>query len=193
MILIILNRSLLTDLSLFSRLKYFYYGELCKLDPSYKDLRNLDTAQLQEMIKELRVYSLDVDLLKKLSNDFSWDFQQLLLSQIKVLINRQVLDFDIKTNVFGKDEVVVRSSVEDIKKACAPYLNFVTNIDMMASKLLSMISDFNSYFYELYLVVIDMLEQINRIPPQMIVWRNILIFLKLKMTTKRVNRIGQVR
>lgn len=131
-------------------------------------------------------------MLKKMSNDFSWDYQQVLMYQIKVLINRQVLEFDIKTDVFGKDEVIVKSSVEDIKKLCTVYLNEITNIDMMATKLQAMLPDFNFYFYELYLVVIDMLEQINKLPDAMKLWRNILLFLKLKMTSKRINRIGQV-
>ena len=88
--------------------------------------------------------------------------------------------------------MVVKSSVEDIKKLCAPYLNEITNIDLMATKLQAMLPDFNFYFYELYLVVIDMLEQINNLPDAMKLWRNMLLFLKFKMTTKRINRIGQV-
>ena len=75
------------------------------MDPVYKNRYNLDTTNLTDLIKDLRKYSLEVDMLKKMAHDFNWDFQQVLMAQIKVLINRQILEFDIKTDVFGKDEV----------------------------------------------------------------------------------------
>ena len=74
------------------------------------------SSSLNELLKDLKTRVLGVDLLKRLTRDFNWDYQQALVNQIKIILSRQELEFEIKTDVFGKDEITIKSSVDSIKK-----------------------------------------------------------------------------
>lgn len=170
---------------------------------------NLERIGVTDLVQELKNHVLGIDVLKKMSKDFDWDYQQILVQQIKTLLSKLELEFEIKTDVFGKDEVFVKSSVENIRKMCNPYLNEVTNTSLLSSKLklfllevslyLSLeFSNFNKiynfqinpYFYELYLCILEILDYVSNLSSDSKIWQNILLFLKHQMTQKR-RRIGQ--
>lgn len=168
-----------------SRLKFFYYSELCKYDPSLRFKANFDNIDINELLKDLENRQLTIELVKKLTKDFGWDYQKALVQQIKILLRNQELDFEIKTDVFGKDEVIIKSSVEMIRKKCAVYLNEVTNTSLLAAEMHSFIKEVNFYFYEIYLVVLELIEHSKDLSMEQIIYRNILLLLKHKMTVKR--------
>lgn len=93
--------------------------------------------------------------------------------------------------MLGKEQIVVKLSVEKVVAMCQPYLSHLTETKLLAAKLLKYIATINPYFYEMYLCIIEILNQINELPPSMEKWSNILQFLKHKMVTKRSNRINQ--
>lgn len=173
-----------------NRLKMYYYLEICKHDPSIKYRANLEELELNELLKDLKTRVLGVDLLKRLTRDFNWDYQQALVSQIKIILSRQELEFEIKTDVFGKDEVTIKSSVDKIKKLCEPYMCEITNVELLKKKLISFVKEINFYFYEMYLAVLDMLEYLQNLSMDQKIWRNILLLLKHKLTAKR-RAVGQ--
>lgn len=173
-----------------NRLKMYYYLEICKHDPSIKYRANLEDLELTELLKDLKTRVLGIDLLKRLTRDFNWDYQQALVSQIKIILSRQVLEFEIKTDVFGKDEVTIKSTVDSIKKLCEPYMCEITNVELLKKKLISFVKDINFYFYEMYLAVLDMLEYLQNLSMDQKIWRNILLLLKHKLTAKR-RAVGQ--
>lgn len=168
-----------------NRLKFYYYSELCKYDPSLRFKSNFDNLKINDLLKDLENRQLNVELVKKLSKDFSWDYQKALIQQIKICLRNQELDFDIKTDVFGKEEIVIKCSVESISKKCAPYKSEITNTALLASEMTGFIKEINFYFYEMYLVVLELIEYSGDLSMDQIMWRNILLLLKHKFSCKR--------
>lgn len=168
-----------------NRLKFYYYSELCKYDQSLRFKTNFDTMSMNDLLKDLENRSLNVELVKKLSSDFGWDYQKALIHQIKILLSNHELDFEVKLDAFGKEEVVVKTSVEMIRKKCAPYFNEITNTPLLAQEMQSFIKKINFYFYEMYLVVLDMIESCKELPIEQRIQRQILLLLKLTLTGKR--------
>lgn len=167
-----------------NRLKFYYCSELCKYDQSLR-FKITENTSINDMLKDLEGRQLNVELVKKLSKDFCRDYQKELFQQIKILLRGQELDFEIKADVFGKEEDVIRSSVESIRKKCDPYLNEITNLPLLAVELMSFIKEINFYFYEMYLAVFEIIEYAQDLTPEQKLFRNILIVLKHQLTGKR--------
>lgn len=166
-----------------NRLKFYYYSELCKYDASLRFKSNLD---IDELLKDLENRQLSVELVKKLAKDFGWDYQKSLVQQVKILLRTQQLEFDIETDVFGNDQVVVKSSVEMIRKKCAPYLSEITNLPLLATEMLAFMKEVNFYFYEMYLMVLELIQHCNgEISTENKIFRHILLLLQHKLTSKR--------
>lgn len=169
-----------------ARLKLYYYSELCKQYPNLKAPNNLDSIGISEFLKDLEKRQLNIELLKKLCKDFGWSYQKKLVQQIKIVLSHQKLDFEVKTDEFGKDDVVIKSNVESIKKLCMSYLTEVTEMDHLGSELEKFfIEEINVYFYELYLAVIDLIEHAKELSHYYRFYRSILMLLRLKLTFKR--------
>lgn len=168
-----------------NRLKFYYYSELCKYDPSICFKTNFDTMSISDLLKDLENRPLSVELVKKLSSDFGWDYQKALIKQIKILLSNYELDFEVKLDVFGKEEVIVKTSVEMIRKKIAPYFNEIINTKLLAQEMQHFIKKINFYFYEMYLVVLDIIEHCKELPTGQQIQRQILLLLKLKLTGKR--------
>ena len=168
-----------------NRLKFYYYSELCKYDSSLRFKSNFDNIDISDLLKDLENRQLSVELVKKLSKDFGWDYQKALVQQIKILLCNQELEFETKTDVFGKEEMVIKSSVEMMRKKCAPYLDKITNMSLLATEMQSFIKEINFYFYEMYLVVLELIEHSKELNTEQIIYRNVLVLLKHKMTGKR--------
>lgn len=168
-----------------NRLKFFYYSELCKYDQSLRFKSNFDNLSISDLLKDLENRQLNAELVKKLSKDFGWNYQEALIQQIKIALRNHELEFEIKTDVFGKEEVVIKSTLEIIRKKCEPYLKEITNMKLLASEMHSFIKEINFYFYELYLFVLELIEKYKTLTMDQIIWRNILLLLKLKFSCKR--------
>jgi kinetochore-associated protein 1 len=174
-----------------SRLKLYYYSELCKYHPTLRSTANLDTIGISDFLKDLENRDLPVELLKKLSKDFGWNYQKSLVKQIKIVLRKQVLDYDIKTDTFGKAEVVVKTNIEAIKKQCMPYVTEVSDMAMLGNELEKFFPEINDYFYELFLAVIDLIEYSKVAHPRFKLYKNILLLLKHKLTLKRRSIDGE--
>lgn len=168
-----------------NRLKFYYYSELCKYDQSLRFKTNFDNIDISDMLKDLELRLVSVELVKKLAKDFGWDYQKALVQQIKILLFSQELEFEIKTDVFGQDEVVIKSSVEMIRKKCAPYLSEITNMSLLAAEMTNFMKEINYYFYEMYLVALELIEYSKDLSLEQKIHRNVLLLLKHKMTGKR--------
>lgn len=181
---------------------YVYYTELCKTDASLKARVDLDFSSIGTLMRDLANKRLDVDLLQRMSADFDWDYQQVLVKQILIVLDQQQLEIDVRpggpgsgrrTAAGAADEIHVRQpAFADILKTCAPYIDALQCSERLAAELLAYMEKINFYFYEQYLNVIDMLVYVKRSSEQMELWRSVLLFLKHKMTTLRHNRIGQL-
>lgn len=144
------------------------------------------------MFKDLRCKIVDVQLLEKMSKDFQWNFQKVLVCQIVTILSIQQMEFDTEIDLMGNEQIVVKVSAEKIRAQCQPYLDHVTDTKQLASRLYEFLDSVNSYFYELYLCIIDILAEIRVLRKEMELWSNILLFLKMKMVTKRTKRSSQI-
>ncbi|XP_068156013.1 kinetochore-associated protein 1 [Drosophila tropicalis] len=174
------------------RLKLYYYLEFCKQDPSIKGKFNADTDNIEQLLKEFHNKQLDVQLLERMSRDFGFDYQKILITQIMSILSAQELRFEIKRDTFGDEELVILSNTDEMREMCQPYINEIKNIDLFTTRLKQFIEEINIYFYELYLCVINMLIYFNAAPKEMEIWTNILHFLRHKMITRRASRPGQL-
>lgn len=168
-----------------NRLKFYYYSELCKYDSSLRFQSNFDSMDISDLLKDLENRQLSVELVKKLSKDFGWDYQRALVQQIKIALKAQELEFEIKTDEFGNDEVIIKSTVELIRKKCSPYFNEITNTQLLASEMFSFMKEINFYFYEMYLISLELVERHKDLTMEQKIFRNVLFLLKHKMTSKR--------
>lgn len=122
-------------------MKHFYYTELCKADSSLKSRSEIEFVSYSQLIKELGNKMLDVSLLDKMSADFNWDYQKVLITQVIAKLNMQDLNFTVQTDVFGKEEIVIKTSVDEIRKMCQPYINEITNLELLGQKLLAFLNE----------------------------------------------------
>ncbi|KAM7360055.1 kinetochore component rough deal isoform 2-T2 [Cochliomyia hominivorax] len=174
------------------RIKHYYYLEFCKQDPSIKGKFNAEIDSIEQLLKEFHNKQLDVHLLERMSRDFQLDYQKMLVTQVVSILQAQEMQYDIKTDGFGDEELVMITTVESIRSLCQPYINEIKNTDLLTSKLKQFIDEIHIYFYELYLCVIEILLHFDAVPKEMQVWSSILHFLKHKMTSRRRNRPGQL-
>ncbi|KAL1404037.1 hypothetical protein pipiens_019096, partial [Culex pipiens pipiens] len=174
------------------RMRFNFFYELCKLDPSLKSKKSLAFHNIADLTKEMKSKVLSVDLLRKMSENFSWDYQQVLVSQVVTILGMQELEFDVQQDNFGKEVVVIKTTPEDILRQCQPYINEVTNHVLLGTKLTKFVEEMNFYFYELYLTVLDIFSQIEQSTEEMTAWKRILVYLRDGMTAKRNHRAGQI-
>lgn len=111
--------------------------------------------------------------------------------QIITILSIQEIDFDVQTDVLGKERINLKTSTEKIVALCKPYVDQLTDTKLLAKSLVKFLDQANEYFYELYQCVVEILQEINELPTEMEWWSHILVFLQHKMVTKRCNRIGQ--
>ncbi|XP_018800903.1 PREDICTED: uncharacterized protein LOC108976331 [Bactrocera latifrons] len=172
------------------RLKQYYYMEFIKQDSSIKGQFNLETDNIQQLLKLFYNKKLDVRWLERISRDFNLDYQELLITQVLSILSGQEFKYDVKTDAFGEEELIVLSTVDDIRNLCQSYLHAIKNTDLITTKLLQFINEINIYFYELYLYVIEILSFLDKMPKEMEIWKQMLQFLKHKMVKRRRNRPG---
>lgn len=161
------------------------------------------------MFKDLQIKIIEISLLERMSTEFAWKYDHVLVTQvirlkifklhklpykflqIITILSSQKLDFDIKVDPFGKEDIIIKTNIEELKDLCMTYIEELSSTDQLVNELVTLMDSINSYFYELFMCVIDILVDLNRLPHEMELWRSVLLFLKHKMTTKRRNRIGQ--
>ncbi|XP_055536663.1 uncharacterized protein LOC129725174 [Wyeomyia smithii] len=174
------------------RMHFKFFYELCKLDPSLKTKKTLSFHNIVDLTKEMKSKVLSIELLRKMSENFSWDYQQVLVSQIITILSLQELDFEVSQDNFGKEVVTIKTTAEDILNQCQPYINEVTNHVLLSTRLTEYLQEMNFYFYEMYICVLKIFSQINHQQEEMVVWQKMLDYLKDGLTIKRVHRAGQV-
>lgn len=106
-------------------------------------------------------------------------------------MNIQELQYEITENVLGNEQLIVNLIPEKVVALCQPYLNHLTDTKLLADRLLLYIETINTYYYELYLCVIQLLMRINHLPASMSKWSRILLFLKHKMMVRRTKSFSQ--
>lgn len=186
----------------YTRMRYYYVSELLRADASLKstNFASIEFKSSAPLFQCLQHRSVDVCLLEKMSHTFGWKYQQTLVAQIISLLTHQRLDFEVRTADdkptrlmdVNRDQLIIRSNVEKMKRQCMPYIDELTETETVAHALIHFMDSINYYFYELYMCVIELLSYTNRLPAHMELWRSVLLFLMHKTTTKRNNRIGQI-
>lgn len=62
------------------RLKYHYYIQLRQIDPTLRDDFKIDS--LDTFFDDLHNKIIDIRLLEKISTDFGWNYQKVLIKQV---------------------------------------------------------------------------------------------------------------
>lgn len=168
-----------------NRLKFYYCSELAKYDQNIRIKDNIESLSMADLQKDLEKRQLSIDLVKKLSKDFGWDYQKALVQQIKILLRSQELEFELKNDVFGAEEVIIKTSVDGIRKKCSPYLHELTNMSLLVSEMKQFYNEVNFYFYEMYLVVLELIAYAKDLSTEQLIHRDVLVLLKHEMTSKR--------
>lgn len=171
-----------------AHLKYKYYMQLRQLDPSIKDDFQIS---FPELFTSMNQKTFDIQLLERMSKDFEWNFQKVLVTQISTILSVQELEFDTQTNELGEEIIVVHTSPEKLRALCEPYLAQVTDMKLLGNNLYEIINAINPYFYELFLCVLNILSEIRELRVEVQQWSHILLFLKHKMVKKRERRVAQ--
>lgn len=67
-------------------MSYFYFTELCKVDPSLKSRSDLEFSSISSLLNLMQNKVLDVSFLERMSNDLNWNYQEVLVTQVIVYI-----------------------------------------------------------------------------------------------------------
>uniref|UniRef100_A0A182R1W0 Uncharacterized protein n=1 Tax=Anopheles funestus TaxID=62324 RepID=A0A182R1W0_ANOFN len=173
------------------RLRYTLFYELCKLDPSLKAKKSFIFHSQSDLMKELKHKVINVELLRKLSDAFGWDYQQMLVSQVITLLGQQDLSFTVRTDAYGQEEIVINETTEAMLAQLQPYLAEIDNVVLLCSKLSKYMEQANGYFYEQFFCIFEILSQYGETKDDIQTWRNILTFMKDQLTGRRRQRPGQ--
>lgn len=63
-------------------MKCQYFAELCKIDPTLKNISTLEFGSMEHLINGLNNNILTVTFIEKLSKCFDWDYQEALITQV---------------------------------------------------------------------------------------------------------------
>uniref|UniRef100_A0A182YC48 Rod_C domain-containing protein n=1 Tax=Anopheles stephensi TaxID=30069 RepID=A0A182YC48_ANOST len=173
------------------RLRYTLFYELCKLDPSLKAKKSFIFHSQSDLMKELKQKVISVELLRKLSDAFGWDYQQMLVSQVITLLGQQELTFTVRTDAYGQEAIVIHQSAETMLAQLQPYLAEIDNQLLLCTKLTKYMEQANGYFYEQYFCILEMLAQYSETKDDIASWRTMLGFLTNQLTGRRRQRPGQ--
>uniref|UniRef100_A0AAG5DMB2 RZZ complex subunit KNTC1/ROD C-terminal domain-containing protein n=1 Tax=Anopheles atroparvus TaxID=41427 RepID=A0AAG5DMB2_ANOAO len=174
------------------RLRYTLFHELCKLDPALKTKKAFVFHSQADLMKELKHKVIGVELLRKMSDAFSWDYQQMLVSQIVTFCSQQELSFTVRTDEFGHEQVLVHDTAEAMLAQLHPYLAEIENTVLLCTKLTKYMEQANSYFYEQLFAIFDILTQFSEVTDEIGLWRTILGYMQQELTGRRRHRPGQV-
>uniref|UniRef100_A0A182K6U4 Uncharacterized protein n=1 Tax=Anopheles christyi TaxID=43041 RepID=A0A182K6U4_9DIPT len=173
------------------RLRYTLFHELCKLDPSLKAKKSFIFHSQSDLMKELKHKVINVELLRKMSDAFSWDYQQMLVSQVITLLSQQELTFTVRADIYGNEEIAINESAESMLALVQPYLAEIDNELLLCSKLNKYMEQANSYFYEQFFCIFEILTQYGETKEDIQTWHNILSCMKDQLTGRRRQRPGQ--
>lgn len=101
---------------------------------------------VEHLLGEFHNKRLNVHLLERMSATFKWDFQRMLITQILSILRAQELRYEIKHNTFGDEELVVLSSVHEMREMCQPYVNEIKNVKLLTSKLNELFEEVSHIF-----------------------------------------------
>uniref|UniRef100_A0A182P1L0 Uncharacterized protein n=1 Tax=Anopheles epiroticus TaxID=199890 RepID=A0A182P1L0_9DIPT len=172
------------------RLRYTLFHELCKLDPSLKAKKSFIFHSQSDLMKELKQKVINVELLRKMSDAFSWDYQQMLVSQVITLLSQQELSFTVRTDLYGHEEIIINETAESMLALVQPYLAEIENALLLCSKLSKYMEQANSYFYEQFFCIFEILTQYGETKEDIKTWRNILTYMRDQLTGRRRQRPG---
>lgn len=65
----------------------------------------------------------------------------MLITQVLSILRAQELRYEIKHDTFGDEELVVLSSVQEMRDMCQPYINEIKNVKLFTSKLNELIEE----------------------------------------------------
>lgn len=167
-----------------NRLKFYYFGELCKYDSSLR-AKNFDTVGIKDLLKDLETRQLSVELVRKLSKDYGWDYQKALIQQLKICLRNQQIEYEVKNDVFGNEELSIISTEDHIRKKCENYVKEITDVHLLAKEMQNFFKEINFYNYEMYLYVLEFIEFAPDLTFNSTIYRNILILLQRIMVEKR--------
>ncbi|XP_058129064.1 kinetochore-associated protein 1 [Anopheles ziemanni] len=173
------------------RLRYTLFHELCKLDPALKTKKAFVFHSQADLMKELTHKLIGVELLRKMSDAFSWDYQQMVVSQIVTYFGRQELSFTVHTDEFGHEQVQVHDTSEAMLAQVRPYLDEIGNAVLLCSQLTKYMEHANSYFYEQFFAIFDILAQFSEASDEIVHWRKILGYMQSTLTGRRRHRPAQ--
>jgi len=107
-------------------------------------------------VKEFHNKQLDVQLLERMSKDFGFDYQKILITQILSILSAQELRFEVKRDTFGDEELVMLSSAQEMRDMCQPYINEINNVELFTSKLKHFIEDVSSLMPQIIFFLISL-------------------------------------
>ena len=66
------------------------------------------------------------------------------------ILQAQEMQYDIKTDSFGDEELVMVTTVDSIRNLCQPFINEIKNTDLLTAKLKQFIDEVTLYFILYY-------------------------------------------
>lgn len=170
-----------------SRAKYTHFAEISKCNPTVKlHPESFSAADLPHL-------HIELGTLKDLCNEFGCDYQEVVIERTLQILRTKELRFDVVVDELGVERIQVLTSVQSILDECMPLVNElgVERIGQFSKRLLQFAETIDSYFYEMYLALLELITLRHDLPPKYVSWRDILAFLQHKMVTRRRVRPSQ--
>ncbi|CAH0382488.1 unnamed protein product [Bemisia tabaci] len=127
--------------------------------PTKDTFKQTEKEQKQLLAKLITLPDISVQILTEYCEDFGFDAQEYLLLHLKHLMLSWKPEFELEIDLVGGKKIVVKNSTEHIRTRCGDILTFLENSEELKSFLsLNLWNEVNHYYYELYQVIVDLLE-----------------------------------
>lgn len=131
------------------------YGIHCTPILTSNTLQNMNI--LQSLIK---MKGVDVSLILEYCCDFELELQECLLLHLETILVTWEPEFEIEKTVDGEEVLNVLNTETEVARKCQDTIELIENKEHLVKHLTSILKSLNYYNYEIYIYIINLLEQL---------------------------------
>ncbi|KDR22172.1 Kinetochore-associated protein 1 [Zootermopsis nevadensis] len=120
-----------------------------------------NTAQNMEILQSLmKLKHVDILLILEYCSDFELERQECLLMYLETILMTWEPEFEIEKTVDGGEVMNVLNTDTEVARRCQDIIKLIENKERLVKHLTSIFKRLNYYNYEIYIYIINLLEQL---------------------------------
>jgi hypothetical protein len=120
-----------------------------------------NTSQNMHILQSLmKLENVDVSLILVYCSDFELELQECLLLHLETILMTWEPVFEIEKTVDGEEVLNVLNTENEVARKCQDIIELIENKECLVKRLTSILKGLNYYNYEMYIYIINLLEQL---------------------------------